>query len=199
MPKATDFVWSTSQCSAISVHLVLEADSKQRLSAGMHKLMISIARRLNVLWGRGQKWIGKIFERALSREISFGDAHKVCETRSSRRLRQWSKARCQRLPRSFQLVRRLRRLLIRAKIRVAAGSRSLEARQASQLVSEKRLAPPRPHRSTRTFEFRMKPRKPAQKCGEATGAKAHQPERSAEKSRARTAMGIRSAVNVPPK
>ena len=44
------------------IHLVLEADSKPRLSAGMQKLMISIARRLNILWSKGRERTGQIFK-----------------------------------------------------------------------------------------------------------------------------------------
>ncbi len=43
-------------------HFLIEADSKPRLSAAMQKLCISIARRLNHLWGEGKTWIGRIFK-----------------------------------------------------------------------------------------------------------------------------------------
>ncbi len=43
------------------IHFLIEADSKPRLSAAMQKLCISIARRLNLLWGEGKTWIGRIF------------------------------------------------------------------------------------------------------------------------------------------
>ncbi len=44
------------------IHFLLEADSKPRLSAAMQKLCISMARRLNLLWGEGKTWIGRIFK-----------------------------------------------------------------------------------------------------------------------------------------
>ncbi len=44
------------------IHFLIEADSKPRLSAAMQKLCISIARRLNLLWGEGKTWIGRIFK-----------------------------------------------------------------------------------------------------------------------------------------
>jgi REP element-mobilizing transposase RayT len=44
------------------IHFLIEADSKPRLSKAMQKLCISIARRLNLLWGQGKTWIGRIFK-----------------------------------------------------------------------------------------------------------------------------------------
>ena len=43
------------------VHLIVEADGKAMLSRGMQKLLISISRRLNLLWGEGTRWIGRLF------------------------------------------------------------------------------------------------------------------------------------------
>jgi REP element-mobilizing transposase RayT len=43
------------------LHLLIEADGKARLSRGMQKLVISISRRLNILWGEGQRWLGRLF------------------------------------------------------------------------------------------------------------------------------------------
>ena len=44
------------------LHLIIETDARSQLSRAMQKLMISIARRLNVLWGEGKRWIGRIFK-----------------------------------------------------------------------------------------------------------------------------------------
>src|SRR6201994_3864100 len=44
------------------IHLLLEADSKPRLSAAMQKLNISIARRLKALWNDGARSVGRIFK-----------------------------------------------------------------------------------------------------------------------------------------
>jgi REP element-mobilizing transposase RayT len=43
------------------LHLMVEADGKAMLSRGMQKLVISISRRLNLLWGEGKRWLGRIF------------------------------------------------------------------------------------------------------------------------------------------
>jgi REP element-mobilizing transposase RayT len=43
------------------LHLMVEADGKAMLSRGMQKLVISISRRLNLLWGDGKRWLGRLF------------------------------------------------------------------------------------------------------------------------------------------
>jgi REP element-mobilizing transposase RayT len=42
------------------LHLMVEADGKAMLSRGMQKLVISISRRLNLLWGEGKRWLGRL-------------------------------------------------------------------------------------------------------------------------------------------
>jgi REP element-mobilizing transposase RayT len=45
------------------LHLIAEADSKKALSRAMHRLAISISRRLNGLWKKlGGTWTGRIFK-----------------------------------------------------------------------------------------------------------------------------------------
>ncbi len=44
------------------IHFLIEADSKPSLSKAMQKLCISMARRLNLLWGEGKTWVGRIFK-----------------------------------------------------------------------------------------------------------------------------------------
>jgi REP element-mobilizing transposase RayT len=43
------------------LHLMVEADGKAMLSRGMQRLVISISRRLNLLWGEGKRWLGRLF------------------------------------------------------------------------------------------------------------------------------------------
>jgi REP element-mobilizing transposase RayT len=45
------------------LHIIAEADSKKALSRAMHRLAISISRRLNGLWKRlGGVWTGRVFK-----------------------------------------------------------------------------------------------------------------------------------------
>jgi REP element-mobilizing transposase RayT len=114
------------------LHLMVEADGKAMLSRGMQKLVISISRRLNLLWGEGKRWLGRLFreryhpcaqdpKRSTAR---LGVRHAQCG--QTQRDRAW------RL-RSLQLRRALRRLREPTADERSAAYESIDARQSGKL------------------------------------------------------------------